>query len=33
MVTSARTKVMQNYESACPWDIYSLAGTDEMVDG
>ena len=23
---------MQNYESACPWDIYSLKVVDEMLD-
>jgi hypothetical protein len=31
MVTFAQTKVMQNYESACPWDIYSLLAVDEIV--
>jgi hypothetical protein len=24
--------MMQNYESLCPWDIYSLAVADEMVE-
>jgi hypothetical protein len=31
-VTNARTKVIENYESACPWDIYSLTVADEMFD-
>ena len=31
-VTISRTKVMRkNYQSACPWDIYSLRIADEMV--
>ena len=31
-VTISRTKVIaENYESACPWDIYSPRAADEMV--
>jgi hypothetical protein len=32
LVTILRTKVtLQNYESACPWDICSLCVADEKV--
>jgi hypothetical protein len=32
-VTVCRTKVMRRItKGACPWDIYSLTGADEMFD-